>query len=189
MRASGGLAFDILCLVLRPLFPALAFLVLSSCRAIPDSYPPPMQREPLPEAQAEPIGSLVVMSDANAGDYIVKDVGSLEAGAWRWGQRRPELRFRLNKTTGQRFVMDFAVAEATFKETGPVTASFFINGHLLDKVRYAEPGEKHFEKAVPANWLRTDDYNVVVIESQPYWTSPTDGVILTFTLTRAGFIQ
>ncbi len=148
-----------------------------------------MQREPLPEAQAEPIGSLVVMSDANAGDYILKDVGGLEAGAWRWGQRRPELRFRLSKTTGLRFIMDFAVAEATFKDTGPVAASFFINGHLLDKVHYAEPGEKRFERAVPASWLRTDDYNIVAIESQPNWTSPSDGAILTFTLSRVGFIE
>ena len=180
---------DILSLVLRPIFPALAFVVLSGCQAIPDSYPPPLQREPLPDAEAEPIGSLVTMSDANAGDYIVKDVGSLESGAWRWGQRRPELRFRLSKTAGQRFIADFAVAEATFKDTGPVNAFFFINGHLLDKVRYAQSGEKHFEKAVPADWLRTDDYNMVAIESQPYWTSPADGAILTFTLSRVGFIE
>jgi hypothetical protein len=33
--------------------------------------------------------------------------------------------------------MDFAIPEVTFPQRGPVTISFFINGHLLDKRRPA----------------------------------------------------
>lgn len=172
------------------ILPAVLLLCLCGCKAIPDSYPPPIQREPIAGALPDAVGPLVNMSDPNAEEYIVKDVAKwLEGGSWRWCNLRPELRFRLPKTAGWKFTMSFSIVDATFKTTGPVTLTFLVNGHALDKVRYTQPGEYVFEKPVPAEWLRAKEDNHVAVESAPHWTSPSDHVVLTFTLTRAGFIE
>jgi hypothetical protein len=175
---------------LRALFPALLILLCYACANIPDSFPVPPQRKDLPTMAADPVGSFVNMNDPNAEQYFVADIGKgLEADTWRWTHKRPELRFRLASTKGWRFSMDFAIAEATFRRTGPVTLSFVVNGKLLEKVRYATSGEKHFEKLVPENWIYTSQYNTVAIQADKIFVAEGDGVFLNFTLVRAGFMR
>ena len=48
-----------------------------------------------------------------------------------------------------RYMIDFTIVDDTFKDTGPLEFSFYVNGHELDHVRYTTEGAKHFEKAVP----------------------------------------
>jgi hypothetical protein len=163
---------------------------LAGCANIPDSYAPPVQRKPLTGADPSPVGRFVNMSDPNAGAYIVRDVAdNAEAGSWRWARKRPELRFFLESTENLKFKADFGIAESTFKETGPVSISVFINGNLLDTMKCADAGEKHFEKPVPANFLRAKSVNFAVMEVDKVWVSKTDGAVLGFILTRAGFTQ
>jgi hypothetical protein len=85
--------------------------------------------------------------------------------------------------------MDLAVSKITFDSTGPVTISFYVNDKLLDKVRYAEPGNKHFEKDVPPDWLATDRMNTMAAEIDKMYVSPEDGTKLGFILSRAGFAE
>jgi hypothetical protein len=117
---------------------------------------------------------------------VVQDVRDLlEAGAWRWTSRRPELRIYLDDIRGLKFTTDFAVPESVFRHTGPVTITFLVNGHLLDRVKCEQPGERHFEKPMPESWLRTRWLNFVTMEPDKTWSDAkfTYG----FILTRAGF--
>ena len=165
-------------------------LLLSSCVNIPDSYAPPVQRKPLTGTEPHPIGNFVNMGDLNATAYIVKDVADgIEAGSWRWARKRPELRFFLETIENLSYKADFSIADTLLRETGPVTISIFINGQLLDTLKYAEGGEKHFEKPVPPKFLRAKAMNFVAMEIDKVWVSKADGVILGFILTRAGFTQ
>jgi hypothetical protein len=169
---------------------ALAFLLLAGCVRAPESYPPPIQRKPLPDAEGSAPGLLINMSDANAGAYFVRDIGAgLEGGRWRWTNQRPELKFFLQSINGLKLVWDFSVAEATFKETGPVTVSFYVNGQPVGRVPCPKPGDYKFEQPVRTALLRANQYNTIAAEADKLWVSPTDGVKLGFTMTRAGFLR
>src|SRR6266851_1801626 len=164
--------------------------ILSGCVNIPDSYAPPVQRKPLGGTEPNPIGHFVQMGDLNATAYIVKDVAEgAEAGSWRWARKRPELRFFLDNVDNLSFKVDFSIAETLLRETGPVTISVFINGNPLDVLKYSEAGEKHFEKPVPAKSLRAKAMNIAAMEIDKVWGSKSDGAVLGFILTRAGFTQ
>jgi hypothetical protein len=130
------------------------------------------------------------MSDPAASAYIVKDVSDSSEGlGWRWTHRRPELRFFLPTAEHLDFLMDFSLPEVTFRETGPVTLSFFINGKLFDRVLYEKAGEQHYRKPVPASFLNSGTVNVVAIEPDKVWVSKADGAQLGFVLVRAGFSE
>ena len=70
-----------------------------------------------------------------------------------------------------------------------MTISFFINGNLLDSVKYSSAGEQHFEKPVPAKFLRSNSMNFAALEIDKVWVSKIDGAALGFILIRAGFTQ
>lgn len=136
------------------------------------------------------MGAVIAMSEPDADAHIVRDVSpAAEGAAWRWTFQRPELRFWLEQTKAQKLVADFAIAEDTFKSTGPVTVTFFVNGNLLGQQRCPQAGPYRFEKAVPAAWLRTDDFTLVAAQADKLWTSPTDGARLGFILNRIGFVR
>jgi hypothetical protein len=168
----------------------LLFCLLTGCASIPDSYAPPIQRKPLTGTETEGVGHFVNMGEPNSDAYIVRDVtDAVEAGTWRWTRKRPELRFFLESTEHLTFKADFAVAEVTFKETGPVTITVLVNGHLLDSIHLTEHGERHIDKPVPQSFLRAKTFNTVVMEIDKVWVSKEDGAVLGFILTRAGFTQ
>lgn len=151
-----------------------------------EDWAPPQKAGGAPEPA--PIGDFVKMPDANAKAYFVRDViPDLQASAWRWVNKRPELQFRLASTENRKFAMDFALPEVTFKDTGPITITYYVNGRVLDKVKYTKAGNQKFEKAVPAEWLKKDAPNVVAAEVENAWVSPRDGIVLGFILVSAGF--
>ncbi len=165
-------------------------LVLIGCPSASDTFPPPLQRQ-LPAApEKKPVGRFVNMGDPNAGDYIVREIQrNVEGSGWRWTHEFPELRFVLDRTHGLKFAMDFGFPEYNFKQTGPVTLSFFVNGKLLDKVCYTTFGDRRYEKPVPAAWLKTGSFTEVRIVVDPPWVAPVDKARLGFVLHRAGFVE
>jgi hypothetical protein len=172
------------------LYILLSLILLTGCANIPDSYAPPVQRKPLGGTEPNPIGHFVNMGDLNAPAYIVKDVADgAEAGSWRWARKRPELRFYLETIEHLSFKADFSIAETLLRETGPVAISIFINGHPLDTLKCSEAGERNYVKPVPAEWLHAKSMNFAAMEIDKVWVSKTDGVVLGFILTRAGFTQ
>jgi len=137
-----------------------------------------------------PAGVLIEMGDPEADDAIVRDVQArIEGVGWRWTHEFPELRFLLHRTEKLKFTIDFGFPAPNFKDTGPVTVSFFVNGNLLDKVRYTTAGDKHFEKPVPAAWLKEGEYTVFRAQVDPPWVAPSDKARLGFVLHRVGFIE
>jgi hypothetical protein len=163
---------------------------LAGCSREPSVYPPPIQRL-LPAApEKKTLGGFVNMNDANVDEYIVGGLqNQTEGDGWRWAHEAPELRFLLDRTERLKFVVDLGLPEYNFRQTGPVTLSFFINGRLLDKVRYTTPGDRRYEKRVPAGWLKKGEFTSVRIQADPPWIAPTDKVKLGFVLHRAGFIE
>ncbi len=176
----------------RRLAPVVLWLALwlAGCVSIPNTYAPPMERRAVTGYGTNSFGGVVSMNDPGAPAHIVQDIGSkVESGAWRWALKRPELRFAVSRTKNVKFVMDFAVSKTTFDSTGPVTISFFVNDKLLGRVRYDEPGNKHFEKPVPPEWLATDRMNTIAAEIDKLYVPPRDGTKLGFVLSRAGFAE
>lgn len=163
---------------------------MAGCVGIPSTYQPPVERKPMTGPGSSALGSVVSMSDPDANAYIVKDISAaVESGAWRWAFKRPELRFRLAGVKDAKLAVDLAIAKEAFDVTGPVTIFFFVNGQLLEAVRYGQPGNKRFEKAVPAGWLRPDAMTRVTLEIDKLYKSPQDGAELGFVLSRVGFVR
>ena len=165
---------------------------LAGCSSAPDTYAPPVQRQPLTvPARSGSLGLFVSMSDPFAGAYIVRDVSdTTESGGWRWAYRRPELRFFVPAAASHlNFTMDFSFPERMFRETGPVTLTISINGRLFDRPHYEKGGQQHYRREVPPGMLEADAENTVTIEPDKVWVSKTDGAALGFILAGAGFSE
>jgi hypothetical protein len=156
---------------------------------MPEPYAPPVQRQPLEEFRPYRATRIVNMADGDAPGYFVQDISADLNASWRWAGKHPTVRLRPRTNEGLKYVIDFTLPDITFKDTGPVTLSFFVNDHLLDKIRYAEPGYKHFEKAVPADWVSAAQDTLVAAEIDQMWVSKLDGAKFGFILTSIGLTQ
>lgn len=171
----------------RGVLAALA-LALCSCRQGSDEYPPPEQR-PSFEAYRLPAARVLNMDDPDAASHFVRDISpGLEAN-WRWTDQRPAVRIRVRDAEKLKYVIDFTLPQATFKDTGPVTVTFTVNDQVLDRVRYTAAGTRHFEKPVPPEWLPINQDAIVGAEVDKPWISKDDGARLGFVLTRLGLLQ
>ena len=169
-------------------FAAGIFLVvLCGCDRAPD-YPVPAQ-SPAVENVALPGARVVEMEEPGLMLRVVRDISPDLTSNWRWGFQRPALRLRVRETENLKFVIDYAVPEITFKDTGPVTIAFSVNDHVLDRVRVTAPGAQHFEKPVPAEWMAPDQDAIVGGEIDKMWPSPGDGKPFGFIITRMGLAR
>jgi hypothetical protein len=166
----------------------LTALLLDGCGRDAGWYPVPPQQSLDFAADPGGIGSAVNMQDGLAADYIVRDIGSTP-GAWRWTFLHPELRFRVRSAQRLHFTGEIAIAEATFRVTGPVTIAYFIDGRRLGAIRCDHPAKYEIDEPVPAGWIQPNRYVHVRFEADRHWTSPDDGAQLSFLLFRAGFQQ
>jgi hypothetical protein len=162
---------------------------LCGCGGLPESYAPPPQR-PVFEAPHSSV-RVLDMADSDAETHFVRDISpSLEANTWRWTEKRPTIRMFPGTTERLSYFIDFAIPGATFTQTGPVTMSFFVNDHLLDRVRYTAPGRLHFEKPVPADWIHANDYTILTAEIDKLWIpAKADAKPLGFILVSLGLEQ
>jgi len=171
----------------------LAILVVllggTSCARLPETFVPPPQQASLTVPSAGGLGYFLSMSDPHADLYLVRDFQDHGPGTWRWAYSRPALRFFVPDVPRLKFIMDFAIPERTFRDTGPVTFTLRINGAFFDRQRFDSPGELHYSNAVPAGLLRPNAENRVEIDPDPVWVSKADGGRLGFILSRAGFTE
>jgi hypothetical protein len=129
------------------------------------------------------------MSDPDAERFFVQDISTgQQSPPWRWTGKRPTVRMNLNNGTGYRYQVVFAVPAATFKDTGPVSITFYVNSQPLETVRYNSPGNRTFEKPVPAAMLKPLAENTFAAEIDKLWTAP-DKAKLGFILVRIGLVQ
>lgn len=173
MRAFGALA---------------ATVCFCSCVPTPESYPIPPQHAPMSAVEVISYHEFVRSADPNADLYYVKDVGGLEGGSWRWTQAAPEFRFTLKSTISRRFRLDFGLHEITFRDTGPVTLSILINGRELDRPHFDHPGDRRYEREVPADMLTSSSETRVVVRVLNSWKASDPGVHLGILLHAAGFV-
>ncbi len=129
------------------------------------------------------------MADADAESHFVQDISAeLEANTWRWTGKRPTIRLHPDSKQKLVYCIDFAIAGATLQKTGPVTLSFFVNGHLLDRVRYASEGRRQLKKPVPSEWIRADQDALLAAEVDRVWQPPPpSNATLGFLLMALGF--
>ena len=163
-------------------------LVLASCACDPGWLPLPAQQSLDLGADPGGIGPYVGMADADANDYIVRDIG-LMPGTWRWTFLHPELRFRVLRAARPRFTAEINIPEVTFKVTGPVEVTYSISGRLLGLLHCDHPGTYAIDHPVPSAWLVPGEYIHVTFDADRHWVSPEDGAQLSFLLLRAGFTE
>jgi hypothetical protein len=163
---------------------------LCSCERYPDSYPPPVQRHPAQGVNPDAGSMLVEMSSPDASGHFVKDIYPGSPGdPWRWTNQNPSVRILAETTQNLKLSADFAMWDQAFKQTGPVEITFLVNGRVLDKIRYTSPGQKHFEKPVPGDWLTTDVESIVSMSIDKLYVAPADGVKFGVILSRIGFVR
>ena len=160
-------------------------VLLVGCKSSGDWYAPPVQRTPIEKPRAARAARVVEMGDPAADPLLVRDIRGPE-GSWRWTGQRPAVRVYVSKPEGLEFVAEFALSDATFKDTGPVGIQFQVNGKTLGAERYEQPGQKQFRKAVPAEWLRRGEDAEVGLELDKVWVSKADGAQLGVILSRLG---
>ncbi len=168
--------------------PVLGVVLLSGCQNLPEPYVPPEQRQPFDHFAPYHVTRIVNMADGDANQHFVHDILG-ETGSWRWTVKHPEVRVTMRTSQMLRYVIDFTIVPVTFKDTGPLTFSFYVNGRLLDTQRYTTEGGKHFEKAVPDGWVEQGKETILGAEVDKLYYSPTDHQPLGFILTRIGLTQ
>ena len=155
---------------------------------MPDPYAPPVQRKPFDNFHPRVV-RVVNMADPDAHLSFVKDIAEGSSGSWRWTGKRPTIRLRLRSNQNLKFVIDFSLPEVTFKDTGPVRISFFVNDRTLSQEYYESPGVKHFEKDIPSSWLTPGEEATAGAEIDKVWVAKDDGATLGFIVTRMGITQ
>ena len=170
--------------------PALLALTagLCACQKMPEPYAPPVQRQPFVDYHPRLV-SMVTMEDPDAPKRFVQDISNSAVGTWRWVEKRPTVRLRLSSNKNLKYTVDFTLPDVTFKETGPVTITFYVTDHVLDQVHYPKPGYQHFEKAVPPEWVTPNEFTQVGAEIDKTWFSKDDNTTYGFILTRIGLTQ
>ena len=134
------------------------------------------------------IGENMTISSADAYQYFVDDIIMCPPKSVNcWTLDAPELKFWLSSTRDRIFSAQFNVAKDTFQQTGPLVIDYFVNNRLLERVRYTEDGDHTYRHAVPADWLRTDDYTIVKMQVRNPYIAPADGAKLGVLLVSAGF--
>jgi len=178
----------VIIVVLTRIAAATLSLFLCSCDRLPETYPPPQQR-PAQASTPDPYAMMLEMNDPDAAQHIVKDIYEPFGSPWRWTSKQPTVKMLVDSSDNLKLSSDFAIWDDGFKQTGPIELSFLVNGRLLDKVKYATPGYKHFEKPVPAGWLSEDTESTISIDVDKLYVSPQDGVKFGIILTRIGFLR
>ena len=169
--------------------PILAAMVCAGCSRLPESFPPPEQRAALTVPPETGVGYFVDMSDPNSSAYVVQEIADRTEVPWRWAYAHPVLRFRVPESGRLRFLLDFSLPERTFRQTGPVTLTFTVNGRFFDRARFEAPGQLHYSHPVEREFLRGSAEVLVAIDPQPVWVSKADGGRLGFIISRAGFAE
>lgn len=171
------------------LFAALLSFALAGCGGDGAWFSVPQQHRGLAEASLPP-AMAVDMASPDASDHILSGIYAPAPGVgWRWTEANPAVWVMLERVDRLRFTADFAIWDDGFKQTGPVTLNFLVNGHVVGTERYTTPGVKHFEAAVPEGWLSPLKRATAGIAIDKVYVSPTDHKRFGVILVRIGFAR
>jgi hypothetical protein len=158
---------------------------LAGCGREAGWQPLPAQRAASGARDPGELSNSVRMDDATASEYIVKDITE-DPSAWRWALVRPELKLIVKDARKLKLWMELAIPPVTFRVTGPVVVTAYVNGRSLGPMRFAEPGRHRYEKPVPDGWVQPDVPVIVAAEVDKRWISKDDGAQLSFLLNSVG---
>jgi hypothetical protein len=167
---------------------AILAVLTTSCVSSPDHYPIPEQHR---EFRAEPLmySEFVDAADTDADRFFVRDIKPSDGGPWRWTHEEPELKFVISSEAADRqLVVEFTINGDTFKDTGPVAISFYVNDQLIAQERYTSPGDKKFQHSVSAAILKPGKENRVRMHVHDAWQTPYRGIRYGVLFRRAGFL-
>ncbi len=168
---------------------AFLCLVLAGCVSQPDIYAPPAQRKPLDENLSR-LQPMLEMSNPMAEQFFVQDIAAgPQTTPWRWTGKRPTVRIALRSTSNYRMQAVFAIADTTFKATGPVTVTFYVNDQLLESVKYDSPGTKTFDQPIPMHLLKPMSDNTLAADIDKTWAEKKGDPPLGVILVRIGLVQ
>ena len=179
--------FAILAFSVVRILPLIGFCLISAaCVSQPDIYAPPAQRKPLDQDVLIRSKLVVDMAEPLVDRAIVSDIRGAEKNVpWRWTGQRPTVSIKLKSASYLKYFIDFSLVDATFKETGPVSITYYVNDQVLDKVTYDSPGRKTFEKLIPAGMLKPMSQNTLAAEIDKTKLTE-DGSKLGFILVQIG---
>jgi|LNFM01.2.fsa_nt_gb hypothetical protein len=166
----------------------LLVLLATGCTPVPQWYPVPYQRVLTVSADPPGLGEFISFSSRAAQEHVVAEV--LEGSpndVWRWTNQNPTLRFFLLEPDGWRFQVNFALAESTWKSTGPVGLRVVLNGQVLGSATGLGQGRHEKSWAVPAAMVKPKAENIVRLELDKVLVAEGDGVKLGMILEAAGF--
>jgi hypothetical protein len=137
---------------------------------------------------SDAFGEVMTIGRPGAAQHVVKGVlvGDPKADGY-WTLDQPELRFQLSSNQHHMFRERFYLPLETLKQTGPLMVDFYVNGHLLDRARFAKDGDVVYQHAVPVDWLRTDGVTTVRMRVHNPYIAPRDGARLGVLLRTASF--
>lgn len=140
---------------------------------------------------AEVMARLDHVDNSNPGDErsMLRDFMPGPAGRWRWTFERPALLMNAPKRPNTKFSMDLVVHSGTFKETGPIRLSVFVNGQKIGEKVFNSAENQTFASAVPLNVLREDGIALVETRLDKYYKSPEDGQKMGYLFLRAAFVS
>jgi hypothetical protein len=172
------------------LFVLLSTFALACCVRYPDPYPPPIQQHSTVPEKPDHLKHHISMNDPAAPAQFVSDVvPELKDDAWRWTMQRPTFRFELPTTAGLSFEMDYTVPDVTFKKTGPVNITVWIEGHKLAVIYVPKDQKTVWRKPVPAAWLTTKRPVTVKLEIDKMWVADHHEMERGFIISSIGFVQ
>ena len=160
---------------------------LCGCQNMPPPYAPPVQRQAFEDYHPRVV-RVVDMSDPDARFRFAQDFFD-QPGPWRWTGKRPTIRVPVRSADNLHLVMDYAIADATFKTTGPVKIVIYVNDKVAAARTHSEPGQQHFDFPLPPGTVEANKDAVIAVEIDKVWVSPTDATELGFILSRIGLTQ
>ncbi len=168
----------------------LLFL-LGGCTPVPQWYAIPNQSTTRPETEPAGIGSFMTFGDRRAPDHIISDiVAGSGTEVWRWTNQKPTLKFVVLEAASRwTFQAAFALPEATWKKTGPVTLRVYVNEQLIATAANLPAGRHELRWPVPAGLLKANTETIVRLEVDKIFIAETDQARLGMILENAGFVK
>jgi hypothetical protein len=143
--------------------------------------------ESAPVCAADVMANLDHVENSTPGNErgMIRDFMAVPPGRWRWTYEHPALLMAAPKRSNTKFSMDFVIHSATFKETGPIRLSVFINGQKIGEKLYTSAENQNFSATVPEAALRDDGIALVETRLDKYYKSPEDGQKMGYLFLRA----
>lgn len=175
---------------MRPAALLLAVLILSSCSRESAFEPIPAQSPSVAAPDPPSFPCLALMTQARADQFIVTGIPlGLGAGAERWTSESPAVKCKLPSSGPWNVVMDFIVAGATLRETGPITLTFTVDGQEVERLRCDHIGEYKLRAPLPAALAIPGRELVLQATVDKPWVAPSDGSKLGVLVSAMGFVQ